>query len=422
MLDKVTKKLSSKLTYTEPLNKKFSAEIGYEFAYLSGSNDRTTFNYSTTSGKYDDVVDTLSNNFDQLITVNKPSFKISYNFKKIKFSFGSGFGITKFDFKNISTLTEYKRSYTNAFPAASFNYTYKANHSLSFSYNGNTTQPTINQLQPLRNNDDNNNQYLGNPDLKQSFTHAFNLNHNTYDFLKDVWMYQSVYLNSTMNSIKNNYIINNATGASVIKPINTNGDINMGFWAGGGKKLKKLDMSIGVGPNFSYTKFADVINGIVNFSKTITTGANVWANKSKEKKYDFSLNNEFGYNSNRTSFNTTVNKYFTNTLNLNATVYYKKVWSVSSEYNFFARQKTEQFSSNLTNHLLSGRLQKTFKDNEFTAYILVRDILNQNIGVERSYYGITTSEVTNQRLKRYFMVGFAWDFKNNVGKPAAKTP
>lgn len=422
-IDKVTKKLSAKLTYTEPLSKKFSAEIGYEFAHSSGSNDRITYNYSALSGKYDDVVDTLSNNFDQAITVNKPSFKINYNFKKIKFNVGSGFGITNFDFKDISFGKNYKRNYTNAFPSASFSYAYKANHNLYVSYNGNTTQPSLSQLQPLRNNDDNNNQYLGNPDLKQSFTHSFNINHNSYNFLKELWTYQSFYVNSTMNSIKNNYIIDNRTGKTIIKPINTNGDLVMGFWGGMGKKIKKWDMNINFGPGFTYTKFADVINGAVTFSKTLNTGMRIGLDKTKDKKYDFSISDEFNYNTNKTSFNSSaINNYFTNTVYVNATVYYKKVWSISSEYNFFARQKTEQFSSNLTNHILNGRLQRTFKNNEFTAYVLVRDILNQNIGVERSYYGITTSEITNQRLKRYFMIGFAWDFKNNGPKPAAQTP
>jgi hypothetical protein len=87
-----------------------------------------------------------------------------------------------------------------------------------------------------------------------------------------------------------------------------------------------------------------------------------------------------------------------------------------------SRQKTQQFQDNLTNSIWNARFQKTFKDNEFTAYVMVRDILNQNIGVDRKYSGITTTEETNQRLKRYFMIGFAWDFKNAGSKPAPKTP
>jgi hypothetical protein len=43
---------------------------------------------------------------------------------------------------------------------------------------------------------------------------------------------------------------------------------------------------------------------------------------------------------------------------------------------------------------------------------LVRDILNQNIGIERYNYGNVIGEEQNDRLKRYAMIGFIWNFKN----------
>ena len=138
--------------------------------------------------------------------------------------------------------------------------------------------------------------------------------------------------------------------------------------------------------------------------------------KSKEKKYDVSVQNEFSYNSNTTSQNNTKIHYNTNTLSFNGTLYIKKVWSVISDYQFYSRQKTLQFDNNLNNHLWNARLQRTFKNNEFTAYFTVRDILNQNIGIERNFYSNTYSEVTNDRLKRYFLIGFTWDFKNKASK------
>jgi hypothetical protein len=66
--------------------------------------------------------------------------------------------------------------------------------------------------------------------------------------------------------------------------------------------------------------------------------------------------------------------------------------------------------------MLNLKLQKTFKNREFTLYAQVRDLLNQNTGIDRNYYGNTFSEERNQRLKRYFMIGFSWDFKNNNKK------
>ena len=420
--DKSSQKILSRLVYTEPLGKKYSMEIGYEFSYGKGANDQVTYNYSPVSGKFDERVDSLTNDFDQTITINKPSFKINYADKKLKINFGSGFGLTHFDLVDNSFNKDYVRNYTNFFPTASLNYTYKNNHNLRFYYNGNTTQPTINQLQPLRNNDDYFNQYIGNPDLKPSFSNSFNISHNSYNFLKDQWMYQSINFRQTTNSITNNVILQ--PGAKTItQPINTNGNFAINISAGGGGKIKKIDTRLYLNPNFGYSKFADVINYKTSYTHNLNTGMSIWLQKTKDKKYDFSLGNEFSYNSNKNEQANRKYHFYTNTLNLDATVYLHKTFSINSDYQYYVRQKTAEFPEDVNTHLWNAKVQKTFKNNEFTVFIKIRDILNQNIGVERSFYGNTLTEVRNDRLQRYWLLGFSWDFKNKGAKAtAAATP
>jgi Outer membrane protein beta-barrel family/Carboxypeptidase regulatory-like domain len=412
LTDKQTQKASGRVVYTEPLSKLYSLELSHEVSINNGTNDQLTYSYNPLTGKYDMSVDTLSNNFTQRITINRPAVKISYGGKKLKFNFGSGFGLTNFNFTDKTFNKDYLRNFTNFFPSAGLNYSYKSNHNVRFNYNGSTRQPTLNQLQPLRDNSDLFNQYIGNPDLKPSFNNNFNLSHNAYNFLKDIWMYQSLNLNVTSNSITNNRFINPNNGKTITQPVNTNGNISASFYGGVGFKLKKADIRFNFNPNVSYNRFADVINNAKSFSKTLNSGLSVWVSKSKDKKYDLSVNNEFSFNRNTTSQNSTVKKFYTNTAGFNGTVYYKKIWSLSTDYNFFARQKTADFQNNLTNSLWNARLQRTFKKDEFTAYVMIRDILNQNIGIERSFYSNTLYEERNARLKRYFMVGFTWNFKN----------
>jgi hypothetical protein len=161
----------------------------------------------------------------------------------------------------------------------------------------------------------------------------------------------------------------------------------------------------------------DVINSKQNFSTTVSPRISVSASKSKEKKYDISLQNEFSYSSNKTSQNNTNTHYSSNTFSVNGTLYIKKVWSITSDYRFYYRQKISNLDADFSNHILNARLQRTFKKDEFTAYFTVRDILNQNIGLDRNFRGNTYSETTNDRLKRYFLVGFTWDFKNKSSTP-----
>jgi hypothetical protein len=415
--DKNTQKLLARLVYTEPLGKKYSMEIGYEFSYGFGKNNQKTYSYTPATGKYDEKVDSLTNDFDQRITTHKPSIKFNYADKKLKYNFGTGVGLTHFDLVDNTLNKDYLRNYPNFYPSASLNYSYKNNHNLRFNYNGNTKQPTIDQLQPLGNNSDYFNQYIGNPDLKPSFTNQFNLSHNSYDFIKDRWMYQSLSFTQTSNSITYNRKIE-GTGKTTSKPINTNGNYSLNFYAGGGGKIKKIDTRIYINPNFSYSKYADVINDTTNYTHNINTGLSIYLNKSKDKKYDFSLSNDFNYNSNKNTLGKTKKvHYYTDNIYAEATVYFHKVWSINTDYQLSLRQKTEQFSNNLNTSLWNAKFQKTFKNNEFTAFVKVRDILNQNIGIERSFNGTTLTEERNDRLKRYWLVGFTWDFKNKGAKP-----
>ncbi|MFV8269061.1 outer membrane beta-barrel protein [Flavobacterium sp. GT2N3] len=410
--EKTNQNLAVNVTYTEPIGKKFAMQFAYQVAHNTGESNYLTYDYSDATGKYDVVVNSLSNQFKQTITTNKPNVKLSYNAKKINYSFGSGFGFTSFDLQDQTLNKEYKRSYTNFFPTANFSYKYKSNSNLRLNYQGATRQPTIDQLQPLRNNQDFFNQTLGNPDLKQSFTNSVNISHNSYSILTESHFYQNISFRTTSNLISYNKDIDPESAKTISTPINTNGNFSGNFYFGYGFKIKKIDLQVNLNPSVNYNKSALSINNKINNSNTLNSGFSIYLNKSKEKKYEFSLSNRFSNNRNSTSQNNEVKSFNTNNLDLDIGVYFREKWKLSTDYNLNSRQKTVDFQTNLTNQLWNARLQRTFKNDEFTAYILVRDILNQNIGINRYVYENIIGEEQNDRLKRYAMIGFTWNFKN----------
>jgi len=410
--EKTNQNLAVNITYTEPLNKSFALQFGYQINHNTGKSNYLTYDYSEDTGNYDMVVESLSNQFRQTITTNRPNIKLSYNSKKINYSFGSGFGFTSFDLQDQTLNKEYKRHYTNFFPSANFSYKYKSNSNLRFTYQGATKQPTIDQLQPLRNNQDFFNQILGNPDLKQSFTNSINIMHNSYSILTESQFYQNISLRSTSNLISYNKDIDPESAKTITTPINTNGNFYGNFYFGYGFKVKKIDLYVNLNPTLNYNRSVLSINNIINNSNTLNSGFAVYLSKFKEKKYEFSLNNYFSNNRNSTSQNDEIKSFNTNNLSLDIGIYFREKWKLSTDYNLYSRQKTVDFQTNLTNQLWNARLQRTFKNDEFTAYILVRDILNQNIGIRRYVYENIIGEEQNDRLKRYAMVGFTWNFKN----------
>ena len=414
--NKSTGQLVTNLVYTEPLSKKYSLELNYQSTISNGNNNQITHAYTPGTDKYDKEVDSLTNLFDQRITVNKPGFKISYNFKKLKYNFGSGIGITRFDLIDHTRDTSYLRKYNNFFPTAGLEYAYKSGRFLYFYYTGTTIQPRIDQLQRLRDNNDYIHQTTGNPNLSPSFRNDFRLYHRSYDFIKDAWTSQSINFTETSNAITTSSIINGSTGQTIVQPVNTNGNYSLNFYSGFGRKIKKIDLNINLSPSVNYNHSTEIINGLSNISKNLNAGLGIYLSKSKDKVYDFSISDNFSYNSNITQqYNSKIN-YTANQLGVDATVYLKKIWSLNTDFNYYTRQKTAQFPNNLSNQLWNAKLQRTFKKDVFTVSFIIKDILNQNSSIERNFYSNTLTQVTQYRLRQYWLLGFTWNFKNKDDK------
>ncbi len=412
--NKTTNSFGNRMVYTEPLSKKYSLELSHATTINTGKNLVNTYNFNPVTQQYDTIVDSLSNDFDQKIIENRPAAKISYSTKKIKFNIGSGFGFTNFSLNDVSYNKKYKRNYVNFFPEAFLLYTYKSNHSFRINYSGYNQQPGLNQLQPLRNSTNLFNQYIGNPDLKPSFTNSIGLWLYGYDLISGVYKQLSFNVRNTQNAIINKQIIDATTGKRINQPVNANGNYNLSLWSGFGKKLKKLNLDVDLGPSFSYGRNAVYLNNIFSYTKVLQLGSNLNIRRSVDKKYDFVVRYGFNYNKSKNSKEETGYHYSSNDLVIEGTLYHKKVWSLKSDYIFYSRQKTIAAGTGLNTQVWNAALQRTFKKNEFTLYFKVRDILNQNVDIQKNYYGKTYTETENERLKRYFLLGFKWDFINKT--------
>jgi len=280
--DKTNQNLAVDITYTEPLSKSFALQFAYQITHNNGKSNYLTYDYSEDTGDYDLLVNSLSNQFEQRITTNKPNLKLSYNAKKINYSFGSGFGFTSFNLQDQTLNKEHKRHYVNFFPMANFSYKYKNNSNLRINYNGATKQPSIDQLQPLRNNQDFFNQFIGNPDLKPSFTHTMNISNNSYSILTETQFYQNISLRTTSNLISYNKIIDPESAQTITKPINTNGNFSGNFYIGYGFKVKKIDLFVNLNPTLNYNRSVSSINNIISNSNTLNSGFSVYLRQKKK--------------------------------------------------------------------------------------------------------------------------------------------
>jgi hypothetical protein len=81
--EKTNQNLTVNVTYSEPIGKKYAMQFAYQVTQNKGESDYLTYNYSDLTGNYDELENSLSNQFNQTIITNKPNIRMSYNSKKI---------------------------------------------------------------------------------------------------------------------------------------------------------------------------------------------------------------------------------------------------------------------------------------------------------------------------------------------------
>lgn len=412
-----TRTLDSRLSYTEPLWKNFYAEVNYGFNAAFANNNRTSFS-KTLAGKYEQRIDSLSNDFEQQINTHRIGANLRYVKKKLNYAVGMAVATTTFALQDITQSRRYDYDFINLFPSANINYNIKQNKSMRFSYNGATRQPTLTQLQPLRENNNPLNLTIGNPNLKQAFRHNFNFNYNSYNFVKENGLWVGGWGGFTQNAISNTVTIDNL-GRRVTQPVNVDGEFNTNINVNYYSKLPKVGVHMSLGPNIGVNRYINFVNGLRNRSTSYSVGAYINFSKGKDKKYDVGMTLSPSWNFNRSSLNSQLTRFMNMTTNLRTVWFVTKKLEIGSDADFNYRQRTSGFDRNNNNIIWNAYVGHNFFKNTLTLRLQGYDLLNQNNIVERMVSSNYLSESVNQRLQRYFMLNITWNFNKN-GKPVGE--
>jgi Outer membrane protein beta-barrel family len=412
--------LSSRIAYTEPLNKKIIAELSYSINLNNNDNNQKSLDRDA-SGKYNVLATRFSNNFSFKTTVHTPGLSFRYSKKKTTVNIGTKLGFNQFNQTDLTTNNKRTYNFTNFFPNAGVNFKLKGTKGLNINYNGRGSAPTLNQLQPIQDNNDPFNIVEGNPDLKQSFSHAINGNFNMWNVLKEnsIWSYFSF---STTNNAYTNFSRYDASGRRISKTVNVNGNYNFNSSFNYGFKVKKLDLRLGLGPSLNFSNRNDFVsidpNTILkNNSKTSGYGLSVNFSRWKENKFEFWSNFQFMQNNNKASVNKASQANF-RSINGNVNFGYYLPWKlyINTELTFEARQKDPRFPKNNNFALWNASLKKDIIKDVFSLQFEVKDMLNQNRGFDRSFDSFNYTESFYKTLRRYWLLTATFNFNSQKPK------
>ncbi|MFB9843539.1 outer membrane beta-barrel protein [Mucilaginibacter ginsenosidivorans] len=417
--------LNSSMTYTEPLSKFTSVIFNYGLGIANSSADRKSFNQSS-PGVYNVLDNTYSNDYKLNDLSNQGGAVVNYKRGKVTFNFGSKVTFVNFDQTNLYTGDEFKRTFVNWAPQAFIRYDITKQSGFNINYNGRTTQPTVDQIQPVLVNSDPLNIVLGNPNLTPSFTNNFRINYHSYKVLTD--QYLGIYGNFSFitNPIVNSSVTDTSATA-IIRGRTTTQYINLDKkpynYYGGlyfGRKIPLGGLQIGLNLNANGSKNYNLSNNQLNIITSNSYSPSLQVSRYAEKKFNVNFNFGPTYTTGGSSLQKTSNNGHGFQGYGEFGVYLPGKFQISSDANYQYTSKTQTFPTDFSRVLWNAKITKSFtKEESFKLSLACNDILNQNSGFDRGSSGTLITQDRYTTIKRFFLVEFIWEF-NHVGGGAPK--
>lgn len=404
------------VAYTEPLSKTLSLVIDYGLDVENSMSDVRSYNAAADS-VYNILDSTYSNHYIYNQLTNSGGVAFNYKKNKLNFNIGTDAGATKYHQINTFTSQPLDRSFASWAPKASLQYKFSQQSSLRFNYNGKTQQPSVTQIQPVMNNNDNLNIYIGNPLLKPSFNNNFTFMYDNYRVLSSQSIFAYGGYNLTVNPVVTNVSTNNTTGASRYTYFNINhSTANYYFGFNFSRKIKKIDLNYNIFLGANGNEYANFINNVMNATSSNSYSLGLRLYKYKEKKYDLSLFGYVGYNTNHSTLQNQINNNsWSCGVEPNFDVFLPAKFQIHTDGDYEWQQKTQTFAARNQFIWNAWIGKKFFKKENLLVKVSANDILNQNNGFSRSAYNNTYTQSLNATIKRYFMLSVEWNFSKMNG-------
>ncbi|MFZ1786471.1 MAG: outer membrane beta-barrel protein [Ferruginibacter sp.] len=418
-----------RFTYSEPLNKTQALDLTYSHNLNYSRNDRKTFNVDQAT-QVKTLNPFLSNDYENNFYNNRIGLSLRTTKKKYNYTIGISLQPVNLQGKSVTKDSAYETiKRASVFPIARFVYNFSRTKTLNFSYNGNATQPSYTQLQPVPDQSNQQSVSLGNPALKPSMNHNMNVSFNNFNLVSGKVLFTNFSFNTIKNQIVNNTISLDSGARQLSIPENVNGYYNLlGFYVYSRPyKNRKYVISVRGTANFNHN--INLIDSIRNIGRNwvVSQGFNFEYNY----KEILELGTGISYSLNNVNYKNTGSKPVTTLQNSSSSA-----WTFSSNMNLNITKTlvlkydvdytiNNGLASSVTQNqvIMNASIEKQlFKKKNGILKIEAYDLFKQNSNINRTVNSNYINDTRTNRLTRYFIASFTYRIQKFVGQKVQGAP
>lgn len=449
--------------WSEPIfTKGLFLQLRYRFRYTYTKSDRSTYGFDekqatnwdmngfTLPGDYwnnqASYLDATQSTYSTYKYFNhNASMQLRYVQKKFNLNVGVSFQPqhTQFNYIKNTINVDTTRNVLNVSPTLDFRYKFSNTSQLRIRYRGTSSQPSMTDLLNVVDNSDPLNISAGNPGLKPSFTNSLNIFYNTYNPKLQQGMIGVIDFSSTSNDFSTRRITDSATGTSISRPDNINGNWNVrGFFG--------FNTAVGPKKRFNINSFTNGnYQNVVAFTGTgtIANAGNISTTEQIDEIFKKSTDQqkattktttvgerlglsyrtdlwEVGVNGSLTYSHSTNNvmsqgNMETWTYSFGPRLTLNLPWgtSLSTDISDNARRGYTSSAMNTTEWIWNLQLSQSFlKAKNLILSIQFYDLLKQQSNISRAVTAYERSDTWYNSINSYMMVHLIYRFNNAKGK------
>lgn len=425
---------SAQINYSEPIAKGTFFQVSYQFLYKNNVSDRKTYNFLSIPEW--NINESLPQDYEDLEVTNLSksakydyfNHNISTTLRMVRPKYNISLGLslqpqhTVLSYQKGENEINTSRSVFNYAPQISIRYNFTKNKVFRFSYNGRSSQPSMEQLLPISDDTNPLNIKVGNPNLLPSFSHDIRFNYNSYNSKYQRTIAFNTNFSMVQNSLTNSTIYNSETGGQIVTPQNINGDWNgtctFVFNSALRNKRFHINSNSTVGYNnnvgFIYNKSekTDLRNRITNLrlnqrlgvsyrNSWLEVGVNGSILYSFEKNKILPINNQEPYlYSYGTSFS------------------FKIPWDMSINTNIVSQQRCGYSDKTLNRNEIvwNAQISQSFFKGSAILSLEMYDILHQKSNISRNLTANLRSVIMYNSINSYAMLHFIYKLNIMGGK------
>ncbi|MEM1320211.1 MAG: TonB-dependent receptor [Bacteroidota bacterium] len=407
------------LSYIEPIGGRKYLEFKYNRRHYSNESIKNFYDLS--NGDTQEFNPVLSNHYQMTYRYDAGGLNFRLNRKKYNMTAGVALQRTFLNGQVFSEDRRIEQDFTYVLPSMAWNYNFNASRRLDFRYTTSIQEPSIEQLQPVVDNSNPLIIYQGNAELRPEYIHRVDLGLFSFDAFSSISVMTRLEGVYTQNSITTGRSIDSLF-RQVLQPINVDDALRLSAYGSFSAPIKPLKSRFNLDANLIYNRSFLLINGVEDTNRRFQSSIDLSLENNNTKVLSVLGGAVLTRTRTRYAIDDRLNEVFLNQrYYLEASLNLGEKWSIESDINY-TRFSNEAFgSSNRRLWIWNAALSRNFLDNRAQLSLMVRDILNQNLGIDRNSELNYLRETRVQSLARYATLRFTFALsglgsRNGIGK------